>query len=165
VTKRGSEKYAKRLIGKTDMEDALKRLDRLTQQESRMAIAENLRTTAENLRTTKQVERSSSPNLVGTVLAMGPYASFQSANYGRASTDGYPHRIRQLTITLRVLLITRKLQHGFSRETFTRNGNQKVRSCGFTESVRRVPILFPMPPDGVFIVAGSGKSILWFVDL
>jgi hypothetical protein len=40
------------------MEDALKKLDWLTQEESRMAIAENLRTT-------KQVERSSSPNLVG----------------------------------------------------------------------------------------------------
>ena len=57
VTERCSEKYAKRLIGKTDMEDALKNLDRLTQEESRMAIAENLRTT-------KQVECWSSPNLV-----------------------------------------------------------------------------------------------------
>ena len=50
VTKRGPERYAGRLLGKTDMEDALKRLDKLTQEESRMAIAENLRTT-------KQVER------------------------------------------------------------------------------------------------------------
>ena len=35
----------KRLIGKTDMEDALKRLDKLTQEEVRMAVAENLRAT------------------------------------------------------------------------------------------------------------------------
>ena len=34
-----------RLIGKTDIEDALKRLDRLTQEEARMTIAENLRAT------------------------------------------------------------------------------------------------------------------------
>jgi hypothetical protein len=40
-----SEKYGKRLIGKTDMEDALKKLDRLTQEEARMTIAENLRAT------------------------------------------------------------------------------------------------------------------------
>ena len=45
VTERCSEKYAKRLIGKTDMEDALKKLDMLTQEEAWMTIAENLRAT------------------------------------------------------------------------------------------------------------------------
>ena len=35
----------KRLMGRTDMEDALKRLDKLTQEEARMAVAENLRAT------------------------------------------------------------------------------------------------------------------------
>ena len=35
----------KRVIGRTDMEDALKKLDELTQEEARMAIAENLRAT------------------------------------------------------------------------------------------------------------------------
>ena len=39
------EKYGKRLIGKSDMEDALKKLDRLTQEEAQMTIAENLRAT------------------------------------------------------------------------------------------------------------------------
>jgi hypothetical protein len=36
-------KYGKRLIGRTNLEDALKRLDKLTQEEARMAIAELLR--------------------------------------------------------------------------------------------------------------------------
>ena len=45
VTEECSEKYGKRLIGKTDMEDALKKLDRLTQEEARMIIAEDLRAT------------------------------------------------------------------------------------------------------------------------
>ena len=45
VTEGCLEKYGKRLIGKTDMEDALKNLDRLTQEEARMMIAENLRAT------------------------------------------------------------------------------------------------------------------------
>ena len=35
----------KRLIGRTDMEDAMKRLDKLTQEEVRMAVAENLKAT------------------------------------------------------------------------------------------------------------------------
>ena len=45
VTEGCSEKYWKRLIGKTDMEDALKRLDRLTREEAWMTITENLRAT------------------------------------------------------------------------------------------------------------------------
>ena len=39
------EKYGKRLIGRNDMEDALQRLDKLTQEEARMAVAENLKAT------------------------------------------------------------------------------------------------------------------------
>ena len=45
MTERCSENFVKRLIGKTDMEDALKKLDKLTLDEARMAIAENLRAT------------------------------------------------------------------------------------------------------------------------
>jgi len=37
------EKYLKKLIGKNDVEDALKKLDVLTQEEARMATAELLR--------------------------------------------------------------------------------------------------------------------------
>jgi hypothetical protein len=40
-----SEKYVKKLIGKTDIEDALKRLGRLTQEEARMAAAQLLKVT------------------------------------------------------------------------------------------------------------------------
>jgi archaellum component FlaC len=40
-----SEKYLKKLIGKNDVEDALKRLDRLTQEEARMAAAQLLKVT------------------------------------------------------------------------------------------------------------------------
>ena len=39
------EKFLRKLAGRTDLEDALKKLDRLTQEEARMAIAENLRIT------------------------------------------------------------------------------------------------------------------------
>jgi len=43
--RRSSEKYLKKLVGKTDLEDALKRLDKLTQEEARMATAEVLKAT------------------------------------------------------------------------------------------------------------------------
>ena len=40
-----SEKYFNKLIGRTDLEDGLRRLDKLTQEEARMATAESLRAT------------------------------------------------------------------------------------------------------------------------
>ncbi len=43
LTEPFSEKYLKRLIGGTDIEDALKRLDRLTQEEAQMAAAQVLK--------------------------------------------------------------------------------------------------------------------------
>jgi hypothetical protein len=35
----------KRLVGRTDVEDALKKLDKLTNEEARMAVAQNLKAT------------------------------------------------------------------------------------------------------------------------
>jgi hypothetical protein len=40
-----SEKYLRKLIGKNDIEDALKKLDRLTQEEARMVSAQILEVT------------------------------------------------------------------------------------------------------------------------
>ena len=45
LTKRRTEKFFRKLAGMTDLEDALKKLDRLTQEEARMANAEVLRIT------------------------------------------------------------------------------------------------------------------------
>ena len=45
LTKPFSEKFLKKLTGKNDIEDALKRLDRLTQEEARMAAAQLLKVT------------------------------------------------------------------------------------------------------------------------
>ncbi|KAH9996977.1 hypothetical protein BJV74DRAFT_794986 [Russula compacta] len=42
-----AKRYVKRLMGRTDMEDALRRLDRLTQEEVRMAAAQGLKATHE----------------------------------------------------------------------------------------------------------------------
>ena len=40
------EKFLKRLLGRNDVEDALKRLDELTQEEAKMATAEVLNITS-----------------------------------------------------------------------------------------------------------------------
>jgi hypothetical protein len=45
LTELSSEKYGTKLIGRTEMEDALKRLDKLTQEEVQMAVAQNLKAT------------------------------------------------------------------------------------------------------------------------
>ena len=42
---RCSEKYVKKLIGRTDLEDALNRLDKLTHEQAQMATAEVQRAT------------------------------------------------------------------------------------------------------------------------
>jgi len=56
-------KYVKRLIGMTDIEDALGRLDQLTQDEVRMAAAQGLQTTHEVDNKVQAIE--------GTVHAVG----------------------------------------------------------------------------------------------
>jgi len=45
LTEGSSEKYLKRLIGMTDMEDAVKKLDKLTVEEARMAVVQILKAT------------------------------------------------------------------------------------------------------------------------
>jgi hypothetical protein len=45
LTRPFSEKYLKKLMGRNDTEDALKKLDRLTQEEARMAAAQLLKIT------------------------------------------------------------------------------------------------------------------------
>ena len=45
LTEQCLERYIKQLIGRTEIEDGLKRLDKLTQEEARMAAAQNLKVT------------------------------------------------------------------------------------------------------------------------
>ena len=45
VIERCLEKFGKRLIGRTEMEDALKKLNKLTHEEAWMGIAQNLKAT------------------------------------------------------------------------------------------------------------------------
>jgi len=60
------------LAGRTDLEDPLKKLDKLTHEEARMAIAQNLRTTQNVDDRVKEV------NDMVTVLIEGTQIVFQS---------------------------------------------------------------------------------------
>ena len=42
VAQRAAEKFAKKLLGQTEIEDVLQRLNQLTQEEARIAVAETL---------------------------------------------------------------------------------------------------------------------------
>jgi hypothetical protein len=45
LTYRSLERFLKKLVGRSDIEDTLRRLDKLTQEEGRMAAAQGLRAT------------------------------------------------------------------------------------------------------------------------
>ena len=90
--------------------------------------------------------------------------SFQGNNCEIASTNGSLRQTHQRTITSHVVLITRKQQTGFSKEEYTKNGSQQVRFSGPMENVRLVPFRSRYALIMSCNVAGSGKSILWFVD-
>jgi hypothetical protein len=167
LTEGCSEKYLKKLIGRTEIEDGLKRLDKLTQEEARMAAAQNLKvahTVDEKVKGVvdtvvaidnrmagvdyrvqqtgndiDEVKRLSSPNLVRPDY--GALSTFQGASCERAFTNGSRRRTRRRTKTLHVVLITRKQQPGSFKAASFRSGSQLNHFFGSTENVCLV--LFP----------------------
>ena len=94
---------------------------------------------------------------ISSVLAMEPHTCFQGTSCARALTNGSPHRIPPRTTTLRVILITRKQQHGFLKVAHIKSGSQQTHFFGSTENV--CPVLFPTR------LASSSDTILpcsWF---
>ena len=73
------------------------------------------------------------------------YTSFQKTGCGKTFTNGSLHRIRQLTITLPVILTTRKQQPGSLKAAFFGNGNRHLLFFGFTGNVRPLPLLTRYP--------------------
>jgi ribosome recycling factor len=64
LTELSAERCLTRLIGRTDIEDALKRLDKLTNDEARMATAQILKATRNIDNNVDQVKCSSFLNLI-----------------------------------------------------------------------------------------------------
>ena len=68
-----TERFLKKLVGRKDMEDALKRLDMLTQEEARMAAAQTLRLTHTVDNGVKEVNNKMDVAIKGTP---GPLATY-----------------------------------------------------------------------------------------
>ena len=113
-----------------------------------------------------EMKRLSSLNLIteSSVLIMESYPSFQGTNFGRASENGSPHRTLRRTTTSHVVPIRRSRRPGFLKAVYFRSGSQQDRFFGFTENVCHVSkFLTRFPLIISCVVAGSGKSIIWFV--
>ena len=109
-----------------------------------------------------QVKRLSSPNLI--TLIMEPYPFFQDLSYGITFVNGSPRQTHRRTTISHVVLITRKQRPGFFKAASFKSGSRRLRFSGSTENV--CTVLFPTRPLLIVscIVAGSGKSVIWFVD-
>jgi hypothetical protein len=87
----------------------------------------------------------------------------QAINCEKNLRSGFPLRIHQLTTTRHAKPITTGRPSGSSKGLSTMNGRRQVPSCGPTGIVQ-VSINYPPSPLMVScFVAGSGKSILWWV--
>ena len=103
--------------------------------------------------------------LTSAVLTGDPLPSSQGTNHGRTFANGSPHQTHPQIIISRVVLIIREQQHGSFKAVSSRNGGQQVRSFGSTENVCTCPAPLWILLDGLSFAAGSGKTIIWFVDL
>jgi hypothetical protein len=82
--KRGTEKFAKKLLGESEIEAVLQKLDRLTQEEARMMAAQTLEVVHCLVNNVKVV-------MNGTQFVFGRVLMFRSADIwidGKASIDG-----------------------------------------------------------------------------
>ena len=68
-----SEKYVKKLIGRRDIEDALGRLDRLTQEEARMATAQVLKVAQHIKDGMKGIDDKVNLAVAGTLITMASH--------------------------------------------------------------------------------------------
>ena len=116
-------------MGNTDIEDALKRLDKLTQEEVRMA-------TAQLLKITHDVKSSSviSPN-PGHVFTPDP----QEASGDRTFESGSRLQIHPQIKLSCAELSTKEPQTGSSGAVFSRNGSPSAHCSGSMASVRHSP--------------------------
>jgi len=80
------------------------------------------------------------------------------------SYDGFHLQIHPRIIILQQKLITMAHLNGSSKVVSLPNGSPEVLSCGFTENVcSSSSQLRYVNPNHIDSVAGSGKSVLWFV--
>jgi hypothetical protein len=164
VTELSAEKYMKMLIGRTDVEDALKRLDMLTNEEARMATAQVLKVTHTVAEDVDQVKRSSFVNFVsydcGASHVLAGNQLWDSVYKWLSPPDpSTNHNIACSTHQKRTA------NWFFQGSIFS--GWKSTHSLLWIHGKRAsISLAFffhcPLIPRIVF-VAGSGKSILWSV--
>ena len=134
-----------KLMGNRDVEDSLERLDKLTQEEARMASAQQLKMTRRvdyRLRGVGNMVKDkldqASRSLYFQSLIVIPWA--QTASQGTSSEivsyDGFRPQIHPPIITFHAKPITTAQLNGFSKEAYLISGNRLAPSCGYTENVR-----------------------------
>lgn len=105
-------------------------------------------------------EKRSYPNPID-VYSLA-YSSSQRVSYERNCKTGSLLRTPQETTILHARHTTREHHLGFSKAVFSNNGSHLLPSYGSMESVCSFsPILYNVLTPT--FVAGSGKSVLWFV--
>jgi hypothetical protein len=158
-------------MGKNNIEDALKRLDRLTQEEAQMASAQLLQiTNAIDERVVgvadgvNRIERSWFPNRIhaghtGSIILTGDQLQQNLRRWLSPQDPSTNHNIacnahHKGTATWFFEGRTYKEWKSTSSESHS----------GFMANVCPVPFCRLTPPNDILILAGSGKSILWFVQ-
>jgi hypothetical protein len=163
------ENYVKTLVGRNDIEDALKRLEKLTQDEARMVMAENLKATGNSMKEVQQaannidqVKRSSSLSLINISSRR------LKCHYRETVATGASE----------VALSTRFFNKSQYRMQFSSRGNSdmvlprsylrrmEVDSFPFVDIWKAYAVLTLLPLRTSKVpsaAAGSGKSIMWSV--
>jgi hypothetical protein len=141
-------------MGNREIEDSSERLDKLTQEEARMASAEQLKMT-HNVRVNvqdvrgdvrdvgsdirgvddklDQVNRSLSVQTL--IVIPRAQAASQGTSSEIVSCDGFRPQIHPSIITLHAKPITTAQLNGSSKEVYLISGNPLAPSCGYTENV------------------------------
>jgi len=115
------------------MEDNLRRLDRLTQEEARMASAEQLKMAHSIDEKLDDTNRSS---YYPSFFIQNAQTCSQDTYFVTISYDGFHLQIHPRIIILQQKLITMAHLNGSSKVVSFANGSPLVPSCGFTENVR-----------------------------
>jgi hypothetical protein len=142
------------LTGNRDIEDSLERLDKLTQEEARMASAEQLKMThgvdnrvmgvAGQLQDVRSDVRGvydkldqANRSLSFRSLIVIPQAetASQVTSSEIVSYDGFRPQTHPPIITLHSKPITTAQLNGFFKGLYSITGNLLVHSCGYTENV------------------------------
>ena len=83
----------------------------------------------------------------------------------KLSASGFPLRIHRSITTSHVILIMRGRQLGLPKVARTRDGRHRGRSYGFMGNVCSPLSIYRMLLMTSGSIAGSGKSVLWYVAL